>query len=154
MKDFSTLRMISTIFKISGIITVVITIAFGFFALFQLLIHALPTNNITLVTVSISVIGGILLAIFQFAISEIILLFLQIEINTQHQQININSEREPYRCNNCGHEQSLKFDFCPKCGLDEYGLSEKESRQKRLTKEVEDEQYREKIRGIIGKKHN
>lgn len=151
MNDFSALRVISWIFKISGVITIVCVISV---IIFSPITGNYQSAGMTLLAmVSISVIG-ILIAIFQFAISEIIMLFLQIEINTRHQQININSEREQYRCNNCGHEQSLKFDFCPKCNLNDYGLSEKESRKNRLKGEVEDEQYREKIRVIIGKRDN
>jgi hypothetical protein len=147
MKDFSALRVISWIFKLSGVITLAVVIL----ALFSFPGNEnyLTSGMMLLGKFSISVIG-ILIAIFQFAISEIILLFLQIEINTRHQQINTNSEREQWRCNNCGHEQSIKFDFCPKCNLDDYGFTEMESRKNRLKKEVEDEQYREKIRVVLG----
>ena len=152
MKDFTALKMISQLFKLLGWIVLVGSIAMAIFYPMLMSGKEVVINPILMIGMVLMI--GMFISIFLFAASDSIMLFIQIEVNTRQQKININPDREPHVCRNCGHEQLLKFNFCPKCGLDEYGLSEKKSRQKRLTKEVEDEQYKEKIRVIIGERDN
>lgn len=140
MENFSALRAISGLIKISAAITVICVIIL-IFALFFSNDYYL-TSGIKLIAFASILVIGALVTIVQLAISEIILLFLQIEINTrpqntrspiakpqntqlrntQPQQLETGYEWE---CNHCGHKQADYFIFCPKCKLDDNGLPRK-----------------------------
>lgn len=134
MEKFSALRAISGLLKIQAAITVMFSI---------MLIIVLLTSNDYALTSGIKTIAvvliiaiGILVTIVQLAISEIILLFLQIEINTRPQKSKSPSpiakpqntqpqQLEPqyeWECNFCGYKQATDFIFCPKCMLNDDGL--------------------------------
>jgi hypothetical protein len=137
--NFSTLRFIAAFFKVLAAITVFLTIIVVLISVFVDSFD-FGWGNRLLAGGFATLIGGFVTIIF-LSQAELILLFLQIEINTRSKQ-----KETQWECSHCGHQQLAKFDFCPKCGLDDYGLSEIESRKKRLKREVEDEKYKEKIR--------
>ncbi|HEY5591015.1 MAG TPA: hypothetical protein VIK55_08345 [Paludibacter sp.] len=150
MKDSSALRFIAGLLKVLAALTAIFFILAIIFGLASS--NSYLNSSFAPFAIVILIAIGALATIIQLAFAEIILLFLQIEINTRPKQINNQSKEAQWECNHCGFKQSNKFDFCPKCGLDDYGLTEKESRKNRLKREVEDENYREKIREILEKR--
>lgn len=96
MKNFTALRTIAIIFKVSGFIALTLT---AIVILFTIVNPGLYLNvAIKGITIAATAIVGFLVSLLLFSFSEMILLFIQIEINTRpinSIQNNVKKEENP-----------------------------------------------------------